>query len=193
MSLRALFLAMIAYFCLHWLVFFTQAFVLRPLQFAVLKDCCEVLLVTPLHGLRVLFAWYFGLWSLLIMAPTAAVLLLYFWSLSGFLYLNPWIFLVAGIYMISALAAFKLLKLCLGPRGHPRDLEWRMIMLAGLISALLNVLAEGLFNPPDAAAREALIWMSMRLFSYVSGLLVTLLLLLAVLRQIGVRMQKATR
>lgn len=193
MSMRALFLAMIAYFFLHWLIFFTQAFVLRPLQSAVLKDCCTVLLVVPLHGLRVLFAWYFGLWSLLIMAPTAAVLLIYFWSLSDFAYLNPWIFLVAGVYMASALLAFKLLKLCLGPRGHPCDLEWRMIMLAGLISALLNVLAEGLFNPPDVAAREALIWMSMRLFSYINGLLLILLLLLAVLRQIGARTQKVAR
>ena len=193
MSLRAVLFAMIIYFCLHWLIFFTQALVLRPLQSALLNDCCTVLLVTPLHGLRVLFAWYFGFWSLLIMAPTAAVLLLYFWSLSDFSYLNPWIFLVAAVYMVSALLAFKLLKLCLGPRGHPRDLEWRMIMLAGLISALMNVLTEGLFNPPDVPARETLIWMSMRLFSYISGLFMILLLLLALLRQIGMRMQSDTK
>ena len=80
---------------------------------------------------------------------------------------------------------YRLLKV-----GSHRNFEWRMIMLAGFISAVVNILAAGLYNPQGFDPRETILWLSTRLTSYMLGLFVTLVTLMMVIRWIGARINQ---
>lgn len=185
MKAKGLIFAAIVYLFLHWLLVFIQHEILWPFRCVIAPSGPSVLILSPIHGIRVLFAWYFGYWSLVVMMPTAITILFFVAYTEGFQSIDPWILAISAVYMLSAIVAFKLLELCLGPRGNPKRVEWRMIMLAGLVSGIMNVMAHGLYSPPDLDAHAAFVWLGLWLFSYVSGLFVILLMLLISLRMLG--------
>ena len=190
MSVVALSGVALGYLCAHFALYYLQKDVLTPLQTLLIPGGLSVLLVAPLHGLRVVTAWYLGFWAIPVMLPTAAVIVLMNWTRMGDTTTTIWLSLLALVYIVSAPFAFCLLRSCLGPQGHPRNFEWRMIMLAGFISAVVNILAAGLYNPQGFDPRETILWLSTRLTSYILGVFVTLLAMLMALRWIGARIRQ---
>lgn len=180
----------LAYMCAHFALYFLQKDVLTPLQNLLIPGGLTVLLVAPLHGLRVVTAWYLGFWAIPVMLPTSAAIIFANWNRLGDPTTAMWLSVLAIVYVVSAPFAFWLLRLCLGPQGHPRTFEWRMIMLAGFISAVVNILAAGLYNPQGFDPRETILWLSTRLTSYMLGLFVTLITLMMVMRWIGARINQ---
>lgn len=190
MSVGALSGVALGYLCAHFALYFLQKDVLTPLQSLLIPGGLTVLLVMPLHGLRVVTAWHMGFWAIPVMLPTAGAIVLANWNRLGDPTTTMWLSLLALVYIVSAPFAFWLLRLCLGPQGHPRGFEWRIIMLAGFISAVVNLLALGLYNPQGFEPRDAMIWLSTRLASYMLGLFVTLLAMLTAMRWIGARINQ---
>lgn len=155
--------------------------VLRPLDLW-LGFGLDYPLIDLQHGLRILYAWFFGLWSVVAMLPATVVIYLTFVLGLGVAYLTPGFNLVAATYLLSGPAAFGLLRLCLGPSGHPARPEWRIILLAGFLSSLCNALALGLFRAPPLSARETLVWVVGVSGTQVLGLAVVLVCLVPMLR-----------
>lgn len=164
--------------------------VLRPLD-VWLGFGLDYPLIDLQHGLRILYAWFFGLWSIVAMLPATVVIYITFALGLGVAYLSPGFNLVAATYLLSGPAAFALLRLCLGPSGHPTRPEWRMILLAGFLSSLGNALALGLFRDPPLSARETLVWVVGVSTTQVLGVAVVLAALIPMLRVLlGGRMDR---
>lgn len=179
---RMLAIAAPCYLILHFGFYAIQVHALLPLQTALIGNLAPVLLVFPIHGLRVLCAWYFGLWSVVIMAPTALVLFTMRLVEPGFDPMNlPYLILVAT-YLLSAPVSFCIIRACLARPDDHMAVEWRVIMLTGLLSGLINVMIVGLLYPPSEDGREMMIWLIARLTGYMAGVFALLLLLLMALR-----------
>lgn len=174
----------VLFLLLHRLAWALQTQVMRPLQEAA-GIVLPYALIDLAHGLRILFAWFFGVWSLIVLLPATLWIYADAVRINGIGHLTAGFHLVAVTYLLSGPAAFALLRLALGEAGHPVRLEWRMILLAGLLSAFLNAVAYGLLRPPDADARDTLIWLLAVILSQGFGVLAVLLGLLWALRALG--------
>lgn len=179
---RVVAIAALGYLVLHFGLYALQRHTLLPLQTTLIGDLAPALLVLPQHGLRVLCAWYFGAWSIPIMAPTALVI--FALHLSDPIYdpTSPAYLAVWATFLLSAPLSFYLLKACLAQPDNHMSVEWRMIMLSGLLSGMINVMALGLLQPPSAEGQEIMIWLVTKLTGYTLGVFVLLLAILLALR-----------
>lgn len=179
---KMLAIAALCYLILHFGFYAIQVHALMPLQHALIGTLAPALLVFPVHGLRVLCAWYFGLWSIVIMAPTALILFTMRLVEPEFDPLNlPYLILVAT-FLLSAPVSFCIVRACLARPDDHMGVEWRVIMLTGLLSGLINVMIVGLLYPPSEDGRELMLWLIARLTGYMTGVFALLLLLLMALR-----------
>lgn len=175
-------IAALGYLLLHFGFYTLQTRALLPLQTTLIGDLAPALLVFPIHGLRVLCAWYFGLWSVVIMTPTALVLFALRVLEPGYdPFTLPHLAMMAT-YLFSAPVSFCLIRACLARPSDHMAVEWRVIMLTGLLSGLINVMVVGLVNPPSPDGREMMFWLLAKLVGYMAGVFTLLLLLLLVLR-----------
>lgn len=180
--LRVIAIASLSYLILHFGFSALQTHALQPLQQSLIGDLAPALLVFPVHGLRVLCAWYFGLWSVAIMAPTALVLVALRLIEPGHDPLSLTDLAIKATLLFSAPASFCIIRACLVRPDDHMALEWRVIMLVGLLSGLINVLVIGLLQPPSADGQEIMVWLLSMLLGYMAGVFLLLLLILLALR-----------
>jgi hypothetical protein len=179
---RVIAIAALCYLILHFALHALQIHAIQPLQYALIRDLAPVLLVFPIHGLRVLCAWYFGLWSVVIMAPTALLLFAMHLIDPGHDPLSLTHLAIKATFLFSAPASFWIIRACLARPDDHMALEWRVIMLVGLLSGLINVLVIGLLQPPSADGQEIMVWLLSMLVGYMAGVFLLLLLILMALR-----------
>lgn len=182
MMLGVLAIASLCYLVLHFAFYWVQFSALLPLQQALIGDLAPALLVFPIHGLRVLCAWAFGLWSIVIMAPTALAIVATHHFLMGYDTTSLAYVIMALTYLTSAPLSFHLIKTCLGKTDDHMAVEWRVIMLTGFLSGLINVMVAGLLLPYSSDGRDMMLWLLAKLVGYMSGIFVLLLLILMALR-----------
>lgn len=179
---RLLAIASLCYVILHFGFYGVQVHMLWPLQTALIGDLAPALLVFPLHGLRVLCAWYFGMWSVVVMMPTAIVLFIMRIYDPGWDPFSLTYFIIVATYLLSAPISFCIIKSCLARPDDHMGFEWRVIMLTGLLSGLINVVIIGLLNPSYLEEIPIMHWLLARLIGDIAGVFFLLLLVLLALR-----------
>lgn len=164
-------------------VFVFQTQVLRYVQSDLLAITLPYEVINPLHGVRMIAAWLFGWWSVLILLP--AILFFYLvYFLQGATF-GPEFHLVALAYVVSAPLAFTILRTAIPDRPRPSRFEWRSIVLAGAISAFANSLAYGTLRSPYPADASPLVWLAGHMLSQVLGLVMFLAIAMLALRWFG--------
>jgi hypothetical protein len=169
-----------------WLAFLVQNFVVFPLQAAIFP-ALTFPVVSFLHGVRVIAAWQFGWWSMALLAPNAGILALVL--MAGYeatVVFEPTAFILLSlIFLASAPLSFSLLNWAYPVPADPGRFEWRRVIVAGILSATINVLAQTALFPPTVEVPQAILGMVLFLGTMVLGLFCTLLVLLLVLRDRG--------
>ena len=182
MMVRFLAVASLCYLALHFGFQAIQRHAMLPLQHALIGNAAPALLVFPIHGLRVMCAWLFGPWSIAIMTPTALAIFAMHVSAPNVDPISVNYLLMAVTYLLSAPLSFCLVRFCLARPDEQMALEWRVIMLTGLLSGLINVMVYGLLFPPSPEGQAMMLWLITKLVGYMTGVFAVLLLLLMVLR-----------
>lgn len=119
------------------------------------------------------------------MAPTAVILYVSF-NNSGIYDVQVLTFVtMSAIYLASSPLSFYILRLCLDAPARSLRREWRLIMLAGFLSAVITTISAGIFYPLGLGSREPLVWLAWRVFAKVMGVFSLLVLLLALLRALA--------
>lgn len=149
---------------------------LMPVQQAIVPelDSFAALVFLP-HGVRVIAAWLYGWRSLLFLAPGAIVTHAYLFGIDGF-DLHHTLAMSFGLF--CAAFSFWLLSLVgMDFRLHAsRAVNWRDVMLAGTIAALLNMIGATYFFGLDPASTGAYF------IGDVVGMFVALVILMLIFR-----------
>lgn len=159
---------------------------LAPLKIAIVDGDRYTPALGLTHGVRILAAWCLGWWSVLALAPSVALVNSVGLQTSPMLPSYP---AAAAVHLITGPLAFSLLRRVwpeLGTTSLPTGdgtPQWRGIMLAGALSALLNALA--LMALELAPAGWTPRWFAAQVITQVLGLFFVLLLLLWALRGLG--------
>lgn len=180
-QIRLLAAAALLFLVAHQACWWLQTEGLLPLQ-AALGIAAPFPLIDLQHGLRTLAAWFFGLASVIVMLPAALIVHASYWQGGGPAALPVSFHATWLTYLLSAPAAFALLRLTFGAQGHPQRFEWRMILLAGFISAFVNAASYGLAAPSDRDSRETVAWLLGLLMAQGLGVLAVLLGMVGLLR-----------
>ena len=185
--LRVVGIAALVFLGVFIVTFNLQVSALHQLQKALVADALPYVMVAPLHGVRILAAWFFGWWSVVVLAPSAAY---FYWVMRDQMAFDAGVHLVSLIHLCSGPLAFSLLRLALGSPDRPMRFEWRCIMLAGMISALVNAFALGFYLAPELDSRSLLLWVIGRVVASMLGLLLVLLASLAALRALKLHLKR---
>jgi hypothetical protein len=175
------------FFGIYVVTFNLQFSGLQQLQKALVSDALPFVLIAPLHGVRMMAAWFFGWWSIVVLGPSAA----YFYVVSSAtVTFDVGFHLLVLTYLCSGPLAFSLLRLVLGGAARPMRLEWRYIMLAGGISAVVNAIALGFYLAPDLDGQLMLLWVIGRVIASMLGLMLVLLATLGALRMLKMQLER---
>jgi hypothetical protein len=132
-----------------WFALLVQKHLVLTVQQVVFSES-TIPVVSLLHGVRVIAAWLFGWWSVLLLAPN--VLLLALAGEFGIVSRIDWASLsfltLSVVYLVSAPFAISMLKWS-GLEANRSNFEWRRLMVVGLISGAINVLGQTALWPPD--------------------------------------------
>jgi len=163
-----------------------QLGLLAPLKIAIIDGDRYTPALGLTHGVRILAAWFLGWWSVMALAPCMALVNSVGLQTSPMLPSYP---AAAAVHLITGPLAFSLLRRVwpeLGTTNLPSGdgtPQWRGIMLAGALAALLNALA--LLALELAPAGWTPRWFAALVITQVLGLFFVLLLLLWALRGLG--------
>lgn len=169
-----------------WLAFLCQRFLILPIQKVFIPDSAFPM-ISLLHGVRVIAAWQFGWWSVLLLAPNAVLLAILFYSkiLNTLSFEFFAFFGLSIVYLCSAPLAFSLIGKVKGTSCTQKPFDWKHLMLAGLISAAINVFCQTVLFLPDFGPYHVSTYMLIFVGTMVLGLFCTLLLLLYALRLVA--------
>ena len=173
MKLRVLVPSTIVFLILYVLAYLVQVRAIGGLQRSVFDDSISFTVLQLLHGVRVIAAWIFGWWSILMLLPCV-----------GFIYLTLHMaglpitterYVVSAVHIVSAPVCFAILRIVLPEDDRRSTREWRVVMLAGTLSAVFNALALGFYFTPDVTTRQAFVWLAGLIVAQIAGLFVVLL------------------
>ena len=173
MKLRVLVPSTIVFLILYVLAYLVQVRAIGGLQRSVFDDSISFTVLQLLHGVRVIAAWTFGWWSILMLLPCV-----------GFIYLTLHMaglpitterYVVSAVHIVSAPVCFAILRIVLPEDDRRSTREWRVVMLAGTLSAVFNALALGFYFTPDVTTRQAFVWLAGLIVAQIAGLFVVLL------------------
>jgi hypothetical protein len=165
---------------IYILIFFFQTQVMAVVQRDLLQIALPFVAFNLLHGVRVIAAWMFGWASAVILLPAAGFVYLVH-TLQGTTFGFEF-HLLSLVFLTSAPLAFTILHLAVPDRPRSSRYEWRLVVLAGIVSAFLNSLAFGLLRPPYPADGSPLAWLAGHMLSQGLGLVLFLMLAMAVMR-----------
>ncbi len=152
------------------LVYWTQNGPVRLLQTAIVGDVLPFEVINLVHGVRILTAWIFGWWSIAVLLPATVFVYATGVAQGGWGVIDIGFHAVAVTYLVSGPLAFHVMALVLPERHRRSRFEWRVLLLAGFLSAVLNSIVYGLvlipYDPPSAG----LAWFAGHVVSQLLGL-----------------------
>jgi hypothetical protein len=173
-------------FGLYIAVYYVQTLGLAALQRSLIGTALPFAAVSLLHGVRMLTAWIFGWWSIAVLAPAAAFIYARNLFDGG---VGPQIdyqfHIVAMAFLISGPLSLHVMSLVLPERERNSRFEWRVLLLAGFLSAFLNSIVYGVMLIPYDPLTSGLLWFGGHVMSQVAGLLVFLVAIALVMRLWG--------
>jgi hypothetical protein len=160
----------------YLLAFFATFVAIMPLQDAVFPAFANYasLLFLP-HGVRVISAWLYGWRSLIFLAPGAVLSHSYLYGFAGF---SP-DYMVAMFFGVfcAALSFWCFAYVGMDLRVHHSNrVNWRDVMLAGVVASILNSAGTKFFFGNDVSTATA------RFVGDVTGMFVSIFLLMLLFR-----------
>jgi hypothetical protein len=175
-------LAALAACALYVAVYWAQNVPLAILQVALLGALVPFDVVNLVHGVRMVTAWMFGWWSVVVLLP--ATLFIYGLRIAdgGLGSIPPSFHIVALVYLMSGPLALHVMGLVLPERHRSSRFEWRVLLMAGFLSAVVNSVVYGTLRMPYDPPSAGLVWFAGHVTSQILGLMVCLVALTLLLR-----------
>jgi hypothetical protein len=170
---------------IYVLVYWTQNVPVWLLQTAIIGAAVPFEIVNLVHGVRILTAWMFGWWSIAVLLPATVFVYAINVSQRGWDAIDASFHIVVIGFLVSGPLAFHVIGLVLPERHRRSRFEWRVLLLAGFLSAVFNSVVYGLvlipYDPPSAG----LAWFAGHVVSQMLGLTVLLGIAMLFLRWQG--------